>query len=286
MSNQMGANPEMDDVFRALADPSRRLLLDSLNSRNGQTLRELCSGLEMTRQSVSKHLAVLETANLVTTVRRGREKFHYLNAAPISEIGERWITRYERERVNALADLKRALEDNTMDKPSFVYTTYIETTPEQLWQALTEPAFTQRYWNATFDTDWKPGSEMTWHLFDVTIAHPEQVVLESEPYRRLSYTWHSVPPELAEELDLKEDAYEHIAAEQRSKVTFDIEQHGEIVKLTVVHDGFEPDSLMATMVSTGWPRVLSNLKTLLETGEVLPANPERSLGRLGLTKGS
>ena len=280
----MGANPEMDDVFRALADPSRRLLLDSLNSRNGQTLRELCSGLEMTRQSVSKHLAVLETANLVTTVRRGREKFHYLNAAPISEIGERWITRYERERVNALADLKRALEDNTMDKPSFVYTTYIETTPEQLWQALTEPAFTQRYWNATFDTDWKPGSEMTWHLFDVAIAHPEQVVLESEPYRRLSYTWHSVPPELAEELDLKEDAYERIAAEQRSKVTFDIEQHGEIVKLTVVHDGFEAGSLMASLVSQGWPRVLSDLKTLLETGETLPDNPEPSVPeQLGLT---
>src|SRR6266550_4272425 len=125
----------MDGVFRALADPSRRLLLDSLNARNGQTLRELCSGLQMARQSVSKHLAVLEAANLVTTVRRGREKLHYLNGAPINEISERWITRYERARVHALADLKRALEDNTMDKPSFVYTTYIQTTPERLWEA-------------------------------------------------------------------------------------------------------------------------------------------------------
>ena len=82
----------------------------------------------MARQSVSKHLAVLEAANLVTTVRRGREKLHYLNAAPINEIGERWITSYERARVDVLADLKRALEDTGMDKPSFVYTTYIQTT--------------------------------------------------------------------------------------------------------------------------------------------------------------
>src|ERR1051325_5718811 len=110
-----------DDAFRALADPSRRLLLDRLNERNGQTLRELCAGLGMARQSVSKHLAVLEAANLVTTVRRGREKLHYLNAAPINEIGERWLNRYEQARIEALADLKRALEDTPMTKPSFVY---------------------------------------------------------------------------------------------------------------------------------------------------------------------
>src|SRR4051794_20562004 len=158
----MAAYPTMDDAFRALADPSRRLLLDRLNERNGQTLRELCAGLDMARQSVSKHLAVLEAANLVTTVRRGREKLHHLNAAPINEIAERWITRYERGRVQALADLKRALEDTPVDRPSFVYTTYIRTTPEQLWQALTDPAFTRRYWNAGFETDWKPGSTMTW----------------------------------------------------------------------------------------------------------------------------
>src|SRR3954451_24813941 len=116
----MTAYPEMDEVFRALADPSRRVLLDSLTARNGQTLRELCAGLNTTRQSVSKHLAVLEAANLGTTVPRRREKLPYLNAAPINEIGERWITRYERERVHALADLKRVLEDTPMDKPTFV----------------------------------------------------------------------------------------------------------------------------------------------------------------------
>src|SRR6266496_2787249 len=139
-----------DEVFRALADPSRRQLLDMLNARNGQTLRDLCGGLDMARQSVSKHLAVLEAANLVTTVRRGREKLHYLNAAPINDIAERWIDHYDRQRVRALADLKRALEETAMQKPEFVYTTYIRTTPERLWQALTDPAFTQRYWGATF----------------------------------------------------------------------------------------------------------------------------------------
>src|SRR5919199_1559107 len=122
----MAAYPSLDNAFKALGDPSRRLLLDRLNERNGQTLRELCAGLGMARQSVSKHLAVLEAANLVTTVRRGREKLHYLNAAPINEIAERWITRYEQARVHALADLKRALEKPPMDRPSFVYTTYIK----------------------------------------------------------------------------------------------------------------------------------------------------------------
>jgi uncharacterized protein YndB with AHSA1/START domain/DNA-binding transcriptional ArsR family regulator len=275
----------MDGVFKALADPSRRQLLDSLNIRNGQTLRELCSGLDMARQSVSKHLAVLESANLVTTVRRGREKLHYLNVAPINEIGERWIAPYERDRVDALADLKRALEDTDMDKPSFVYTTYIRTTPERLWQALTDPAFTQRYfWRATFETDWKPGSTMRWDLHGVTIADPGQVVLESDPYRRLAYTWHAMTPELAETLELTEEARERIAAEQRSKVTFELEPLGELVKLTVVHDGFEPGSLMASLVSEGWPRILSDVKTLLETGETLPASQEPlPPARLGLT---
>src|SRR6476646_7608773 len=233
----MVAHPQMDDVFRALADASRRRLLDSLNGRNGQTLSELSSELDMTRQAVSKHLAVLEGANLVTSVRRGREKLHYLNAAPINEIGERWINNYERERVEALADLKRALEEgSTVDKPSFVYTTYINTPPERLWQALTEPAFTQRYWGITFDTDWRAGSQMTWHQRGVAIADPEQVVLESEPYRRLSYTWHTFTPEFAEALELTDDVRERGAAEPRSKVTFEIEELGDRVKLTVLHD--------------------------------------------------
>jgi uncharacterized protein YndB with AHSA1/START domain/DNA-binding transcriptional ArsR family regulator len=275
---------EIDEVFRALADPSRRQLLDSLNRRNGQTLRELCSGLQMARQSVSKHLAILEAAALVTTVRRGREKLHYLNAAPINEIGERWITRYERGRVEALADLKRALEDEPMDRPSFVYTTYIRTTPEQLWQALTDPAFTRRYWNAGFETDWKPGSTMTWDLGGVVVADPEQVVLESEPYRRLSFTWHTFSPELNASHGFTEEVSERIAAEPRSKATFEIEPVGDSVRLTVVHEGLDPDGLVKSMIGNGWPLVLSRLKSLLETGESLPPTDEPPLPvRLGLT---
>jgi DNA-binding transcriptional ArsR family regulator/uncharacterized protein YndB with AHSA1/START domain len=261
---------ELDEVFRALADPSRRLLLDRLNDRNGQTLRELCAGLEMARQSVSKHLAVLEAANLVTSVRRGREKLHYLNAAPINEMSERWINRYDQERVLALADLKRALEETPMQKPSFAYTTYIKTTPERLWQALTEPAFTERYWKTTLESDWQVGSTITWNNHGVTIADPEQVVLESEPYRRLSYTWHTFTPELAEVHEvLTDEVIVKAAGERRSKVTFEIEPLDELCKLTVVHDGFEPGSTVLELISGGWPRVLSDLKTLLETGEPL-----------------
>jgi DNA-binding transcriptional ArsR family regulator len=280
----MAAYLDIDDVFRALADPSRRLLLDSLNERNGQTLRELGSRLDMARQSVSKHLAVLEAANLVTTIRRGREKHHYLNAAPINEIAERWITRYEQDRVYALADLKRALEDTPVEKPSFVYTTYIRTTPERLWQALTEPAFTERYWAITFDGDWTPGSALTWRTRGLTIADPEQIVVASEPYRRLSYTWHTFTREWAESLDLTDDARDRLTAEPRSKVTFEIEPLGEQVKLTVIHDDLDPGGLTGSLISEGWPRVMANLKTLLETGNTLPDLQLNSPSRVGLTR--
>ncbi|WP_405159995.1 metalloregulator ArsR/SmtB family transcription factor [Nocardia sp. NBC_01499] len=261
----------MDEVFKALADPNRRRLLDSLNARNGQTLRELCAGLEMARQSVSKHLAVLEGANLITTRRSGREKLHYLNAEPINAIAERWITRYDRARVHALADLKKALEANPMSDNAFVYTTFIKTTPEKLWQALTDPAFTARYWGASFDSDWQPGSEMVWHQRDWSSKDPEQVVLEADPYNKLSYTWHTFDPAFAETFEMKADDVAHWAREPRSKVTFELEPSGdEVVKLTVVHDGFPAGSTVLEAISGGWPGILSNLKTLLETGAILP----------------
>jgi uncharacterized protein YndB with AHSA1/START domain len=223
----------------------------------------------MTRQSVSKHLAILEAANLVTAVRHGREKLHYLNAAPINEIAERWINRYDQERVRALSDLKLALEEMPMEKPEFVYTTYIRTTPERLWQALTQPAFTRRWWQTSFETDWETGSPMTWDNNGIIIADPEQIVLESDPYRRLSYTWHTFTPQLAERVRLTDEVFAKLAGERRSRVAFDIEPVGEMVKLTVVHDDFEAGSTAATMVRSGWPVFLSSLKTLLETGEPL-----------------
>ncbi|MBR0841766.1 helix-turn-helix transcriptional regulator [Bradyrhizobium liaoningense] len=100
----------MDEVFKALADASRRSLLDRLHARNGQTLNELCEGLAMTRQAVTKHVVILEEANLVTAVRQGREKLHYLNPVPIHQIGERWIRKFERGKLAALGELKRKLE--------------------------------------------------------------------------------------------------------------------------------------------------------------------------------
>ncbi len=102
----------MDAVFKALADPGRRKLLDSLRQHNGQTLTELCAQLDMTRQAVTKHLGLLEKANLVAVVWRGREKLHYLNPVPLHEIYERWISKYERHRLQALSDLKKRLEQS------------------------------------------------------------------------------------------------------------------------------------------------------------------------------
>ena len=279
----MAAYP-LGDVFKALADPSRRSLLDSLNQCDGQTLRELGCRLDMARQSVSKHLDVLEAANLITTVRRGREKHHYLNAAPINEIAERWITRFDRDRVHALADLKRALEDTPVEHPSFVYTTYIRTTPQRLWQALTEPGFTERYWETSLESSWAPGSTVTWHTRGLKIEDPEQTVVESEPYRRLSYTWHTFTPEWADSLDFTEEARERLMGEPRSRVTFEIEPIGDQVRLTVIHDELTPNGLTRSLISQGWPRVIANLKTLLETGETLPGLEQRTPARLGLTR--
>jgi len=267
----------MDDVFRALADPSRRQLLDRLNERNGQTLRELCAGLGMARQSVSKHLAVLEVANLVTTTRRGREKLHFLNPVPINAIAERWMTRYDRARADALADLKHALEHRPMET-SFVYTTYIRATPDRVWAALTDPAFTRRYWGVALLSDWNAGSTITWEIDhqmfaaaneDITIADDEQVVLASEPPRRLSYTWHTLSPEFIAAFGDGQESMAQAVHERRSKVTFEIEPVGDAVKLTVIHDDFEPGSVLLTGVSEGWPSIIASLKSLLETGEPL-----------------
>ncbi|MEV6375761.1 ArsR/SmtB family transcription factor [Micromonospora musae] len=268
----------MDAVFRALADASRRRLLDSLNARNGQTLRELCAGLDMTRQSVSKHLAVLEAAELVTSVRRGREKLHHLNAAPITAIADRWISRYDRQRAEALADLRTALEASPVESPTFVYTTYINTTPERLWAALTEPAFTRRYWGGVaLQSDWQVGAPVLWQdAPGEEFRDLGQRVLVAEPHRRLSYSWHGFQPEHAEHFGWSAAELAARLGERRSRVTFEIEPHGAAVRLTVIHDGFSPDSEMHRAISGqldgsgGWPELLAGLKTLLETGQPLP----------------
>lgn len=262
----------MDEVFRALADPSRRRLLDSLNARNGQSLRELCAGLDMARQSVSKHLKVLEDANLVSIVWQGREKLHYLNAEPINAIADRWINHYDRMRAQTLADLKTALERNPMahntestaGPADFVYTTYIRTTPERLWQAVTDPAFSERYMGHGLVSDWQVGSTFAWRDGELNITSPEQVILECEPYRRLAFTFHTFTKDLTV-VGLSEDVIERAAVEPRSRVAFDIEpvEDGR-VKLTVTHTGFPAESIVRELVSGGWPSKLSDLKTNLE----------------------
>ena len=122
-----------DAVFRALADPTRRALLDRLRERNGQTLGEMCEPLAMARQSATQHLGVLESANLITTVRRGREKLHYLNPVPLWTITERWIEKFERPRLRALSAVKHQAEEEIMtNRPNYVYVTYIESSADRV----------------------------------------------------------------------------------------------------------------------------------------------------------
>ena len=155
-----------------------------------------------------------------------------------------------------------------MGKPEFVYVTYIRTSPEQLWRALTAPEFTARYWGRTYDTNWKKGSLYRLTQAGVRVDDPEQVILEADPPRRLSYTWHALSPELAQALGWSDEYLARVAAEPRSRVTFEIEpEEGEQVRLTVTHEGFEEGSAMLESISGGWPRVLANLKSFLETGE-------------------
>ncbi len=131
----------------------------------------------------------------------------------------------------------------------------------------------ERYSGLALDSDWNPGSSITVRQWGLTIADPDQVVLEAEPYRRLAYTWHTFSPgwqaQAAARVGFSSEFLERVAAEPRSKVAFEIDDLGEFVKLTVVHDGFEPGSVVLETIRQGWPHILSNLKTLLETGATL-----------------
>lgn len=151
----------------------------------------------------------------------------------------------------------------------FVYTTYIKATPQQLWQALTDPAVIARYWGVGLETDWTPGSEMVWSEQGTRVADPEQVVLEADPHRKLSYTGRTFTPEVAQAFGLSDDMFAALAKERRSTMTFEIEPAGKIVKLTFTIDCDSAGALY-DIVSQGWPKILSNLKTLLETGDTLP----------------
>jgi uncharacterized protein YndB with AHSA1/START domain/DNA-binding transcriptional ArsR family regulator len=253
----------MDAVFKALADPTRRLLLDRLREHNGQTLTELCERLDMARQSVTQHLDLLEGANLVTVVRRGRERLHYLNPAPIHEIEERWIAEFEKPRLQAISAIKTRAEEYAMTTgttpvPSYVYVTYIRADAEQVWQALTDADLTTQYWGHANVSDWQPGSTWEHRRIDGSgVADVVGRVIEAEPPTRLVITFAGPDDE---------------PPGGPSVVTFLIEAVDRIVRLTVTHENL-PDLGMLDGISQGWPAVLANLKSLLETGEVLPTAP-------------
>ena len=254
----------MDAVFKALADPTRRLLLDRLREHNGQTLRELCDRLGMARQSATQHLDILGRANLVTVVRRGRERLHYLNPVPIQEIEERWIAGFDKPRLHLLSAIKNqaeeyAMTDTTPSVPDYVYVTYIRATAEQVWHALTDADLTARFWGHHNVSDWQPGSSWEHRRADGSGAvDVVGKVLDAEPPTRLVITFEDQPDAEPER--------------EPSVVTFLVEPHEDIVRLTVTHEKL-PNAEMLGGISQGWPAVLANLKSLLETGEVLPEAP-------------
>ena len=249
---------DLGPVFKALADPTRRQLLDRLHERNGQTLGELCSSLAMARQSASQHLAVLEAANLISTSWHGREKVHHLNPVPLHDIQERWIDKFERPRLRALSAIRHSAEEQAMTtQPTYVYVTYIKASPEQVWQALTDADLTARYWGHRNESDWQPGS--TWRHVRTDgsgISDVTGTVIEARPPERLVITF----PGSEEQ------------RENPSQVTLTIESHKQMVRLTVRHEDL-PTAADLEAISGGWPAVMANLKSLLETGDVLPQAP-------------
>jgi uncharacterized protein YndB with AHSA1/START domain len=242
----------MDTVFKALADPTRRSLLDELFAQDGQTLSALERRLPMTRIGVMKHLRVLEQARLVTTKRRGREKLHFLNPIPIRLVHDRWVSKYAEPWAATLAGLKTRLEEDSMEK---VFEIYIKTTPERLWEAITDPELRQTYsFGLRVVSDWTPGSR--YEAVHPAAAGPisEGENLEVDPPHRLVQSFTALWSD-------------EVKAEGTSRVTWEIEPIGDSCRLTVTHDQLRDDA--HDQIYGGWPMILSGLKTLLETGESL-----------------
>src|ERR1700676_354139 len=240
----------MDDVFRALADPTRRGLLDELFRQDGQTLGALGGRLPMTRFGAMKHLKVLEGAGLVVTRRRGREKLHFLNPVPIRLIHDRWVSKYAQPWAAALSGLKHELEEETMEK---VFEIYIKTTPQRLWHAITDTEMRAKYnFGAVVTSDWTAGSRYEGRGGDAPILEGEN--LEVDPPRRLVQSFRALWGD-----DVK--------AEGTSRVTWEIEPVGDSCLLRVTHDQLREDA--NNQLYGGWPMILSGIKTLLETGEIL-----------------
>jgi len=241
----------VDKVFRALADPTRRRLLDALFKEDGQTLRALEGRFKMTRFGVMKHLNQLEEAGLVVTKRRGREKLHFLNPVPIRLVHDRWVSKYAEPWTSALSGLKNKLEAR-VEK---VFEIYIKTTPERLWEAITDSEIRSKYnFGVRIDSDWTKGSRFE-------TSHPasgaplgEGKNLEVDPPRRLVQSMRALWDD-----DVKKEG--------TSRVTWEIEPVGDSCRLTVTHDQLREGA--NEELYGGWPMILSGLKTWLETGELL-----------------
>ena len=243
---------DVDTVFRALADPTRRALLDELFRDDGQTLSALEARFDITRFGVMKHLRLLEEAGLVVTRRRGREKLHFLNPVPIREVHDRWVSKYSEPWVAALSDLKTELE-KTMEK---VYEIYIRTTPERLWAAITDPEQQAKWqFGNRATSQWLPGSPLEYRnpgAPGVVLGDGE--ILEADPPRRLvqstRFLWN-----------------DEVEAEGVARITWEINQIGDSCCLLVTHDQMRDGA--NSMLYGGWPMMLSGLKTWIELGEVL-----------------
>ncbi len=250
----------MDLVFKALSDETRRMLLDRLRERDGQTLTELEAATGMTRFGVMKHLKVLETAHLVVTRKAGRFKYHYLNAAPLQAMVDRWIEPFTRQPLTrALLDLKSELErqlpernspmTSNATKPGFVLETFIRATPEQIWEAITSPELSKQYMfmGGAYHSTLKPDDPYEYRTADGSVP-VRGTIIAADPPRRLEQTWQAAW--------MPADATPH-------RVVFEIEATGEITKLTILHFGLQPGQ---EGLKEAWAQIAASLKSLLETG--------------------
>jgi uncharacterized protein YndB with AHSA1/START domain/DNA-binding transcriptional ArsR family regulator len=247
----------VDAVFKALADPNRRELLDRLFRKNGQTLLELTEGLEMTRFGVMKHLAVLEDAGLITTKKVGREKHHYLNPVPIRLIHDRWVSKYAAPFAAALAQLKHTLEGGMAGEHTQIYQVFIEAPPERVWQAITDPAFSRRVpFFFRVESTLAVGDPIRW-VMDNGAPAVEGEVLESDPPHLLVHSWVI--------------RYDPQFSHETTRVTWRLEPKraakGTLTKLTVEHDVTGAPMTAGHVSIDGWSYILSGIKTLVETGE-------------------
>jgi uncharacterized protein YndB with AHSA1/START domain/DNA-binding transcriptional ArsR family regulator len=253
-----------ETVFRALADPSRRTLLDRLFERDGQTLGELVAALpQMSRIAVMKHLRVLEASGLVVSRRSGRHRLHYLNAVPIRRIHERWLDKFRARSADLLLSLQSYMEDPVMtidadqaDRPRLVSQIFIKATPERIWRAITESEFTLRYYyGSTVESTWQPGAPYRYQIDGVDAI--VGTILEADP-----------PHRLVQSFDARWD--DEVRPDAPSRLTWELEAAGPgVTKVTTIHDGAETRTKTLEQAAGGMPFILSALKTLLETDEAL-----------------